>query len=70
MKVGSFQAKTFDELFEKTKELLQNPRLSVKEISCLVGYQDANYLTAVFKKWEKISPTDYRLLHRRNNAEF
>lgn len=55
---------------EKTKELLQNPRLSVKEISCLVGYQDANYLTAVFKKWEKISPTDYRLLHRRNNAEF
>lgn len=55
---------------EKTKELLQNPRLSVKEISCLVGYQDANYLTAVFKKWEKISPTDYRLLQRENNAKF
>ena len=52
---------------EKTKELLQNPKLSVKEISYLVGYQDANYLTAVFKKWEKISPTDYRLLRRKTN---
>ena len=50
---------------EKTKQLLLNPRLSVKEISGLVGYHDANYLTAVFKKWEKISPTDYRAVHVR-----
>ena len=48
---------------KKAKELLRNPRLSVKEISCQVGYNDANYLTAVFKKCEGISPTEYRALH-------
>lgn len=45
---------------EKTKELLLNPQLSIKEISALVGYNEPNYLTLVFKKWEGISPTEYR----------
>jgi len=45
---------------EKTKELLKNPQNSIKEISSLVGYSEANYLTSVFKKWEGISPTEYR----------
>jgi YesN/AraC family two-component response regulator len=45
---------------EKTKEILKDPRVSIKEISSLVGYNDPNYLTNVFKKWEGISPTEYR----------
>lgn len=45
---------------EKTKELLKNPQISIKEISALVGYNEPNYLTLVFKKWEGISPTEYR----------
>jgi two-component system response regulator YesN len=45
---------------EKSKELLKNPRLSVKDISYSVGYNDPNYYTSVFKKKEGISPTEYR----------
>lgn len=45
---------------EKSKEMLKDPCLSIKEISSQVGYNDANYLTAVFKKWEGVSPTEYR----------
>lgn len=45
---------------EKAKEFLKNPKMSVKEISAMTGFRDANYLTAVFKKWENISPTEYR----------
>ena len=45
---------------EKAKELLHNPRVSIKEVSSLVGYNDANYLTSVFKRWEGISPSIYR----------
>jgi two-component system response regulator YesN len=45
---------------DKSKELLKNPRLSVKDISYSVGYNDPNYYTSVFKKKEGISPTEYR----------
>lgn len=45
---------------EKTKEFLGDSRISIKEISGLVGYSDANYFTSVFKKVEGISPTEYR----------
>jgi len=44
----------------KAKELLKEPKISIKEISSLIGYNDANYLTCVFKKWEGMSPTEYR----------
>jgi two-component system response regulator YesN len=45
---------------QKAKELLKDPRISIKEISFVVGYNEPNYLTSVFKKWEGISPTEYR----------
>jgi len=45
---------------EKAKELLKNPSLSINEVSSMVGYSDANYFSRVFKKIEKISPSDYR----------
>ncbi len=44
----------------RAKELLKDPQISIKEVSAMIGYNDANYLTAVFKKWENISPTDYK----------
>lgn len=50
---------------EKAKELLKDPKISIKEISAVIGYNDANYLTAVFKKWENLSPTEYRLKYSR-----
>ena len=45
---------------EKQKNWLKNPSLSINEVSSLVGYSDANYFSRVFKKIEKISPSDYR----------
>lgn len=44
----------------KSKELLKNPKLSVKDISYTVGYSDPNYYTSVFKKAEGLAPTEYR----------
>jgi AraC-like DNA-binding protein len=45
---------------ERTKELLRDPMISIKEISALVGFNEPNYLTAVFKNREGLSPTEYR----------
>jgi two-component system response regulator YesN len=44
----------------KGKELLRNPYISVREISELIGYNNADYFTRVFKRSEGITPTDYR----------
>ncbi len=44
----------------KSKELLKNPYLSIKEISYQLGYTDPNYFTRVFKKEMDVSPTTYR----------
>jgi len=45
---------------EKSKMLLIKQKLSVKEISYLVGYNDANYFTKIFKKITGYTPSDYR----------
>ena len=44
----------------KAKELLKDDSLSVKEIGYLVGYNDPNYFSKVFKKYEGVTPTEYR----------
>lgn len=44
----------------RAKELLKDASLSVKEIGYLVGYNDPNYFSKVFKKYEGITPTEYR----------
>jgi len=45
------------------KELLQNPDLSIKEITEMIGYLDSNYFTRVFKKYEGLTPTEYRQIN-------
>ncbi len=45
---------------EKAKILLRDPHLNVKEITQMIGYVDPNYFTRVFKKYEGITPTEYR----------
>lgn len=45
---------------EKTKKLLADSGLSLKEITFEVGYHDPNYFSKVFKKMCGISPSDYR----------
>jgi two-component system response regulator YesN len=45
---------------QKAKELLMNPVNSIKDIGEMVGYNDSNYFTRVFKRIEGITPTEYR----------
>lgn len=51
-----------DVRIEKSKKLLLNTKLSLKEISYEVGYKDPNYFSRVFKKRTNISPTHFRLI--------
>jgi len=50
------------------RKMLTQSKKSVKEISQMVGYSDPNYFARVFKKYEKITPTEYRIKygHREN----
>jgi AraC family transcriptional activator of pobA len=46
----------------ETKYLLHSTNLSIKEISNQVGFNDPNYFTSFFTRFENISPGNYRLL--------
>lgn len=45
---------------QKAKELLKNSNFRIYEISDKVGYRDAYYFSAAFKKIVGINPSDYR----------
>lgn len=45
---------------EKAKELLMDPKYKTYEIAELVGIPDAHYFSRLFKKYEGLSPTEYR----------
>jgi two-component system response regulator YesN len=45
---------------QKAKELLKNSKLKVYEIGEKVGYSDAFYFSAAFKRAIGVSPSDYR----------
>lgn len=51
---------------DKSKQLLiQSPHLSVYEVAKSVGFKDASYYGAIFKRYESISPAVFRKLHSR-----
>jgi two-component system response regulator YesN len=45
---------------EEAKKLLHNPHYLIDEIAVKTGYGDAGYFTKVFKKYEGVTPTQYR----------
>lgn len=45
---------------EKSKELLEQSTLSMKEICAQVGYSDPNYFSRTFKKNVGVTPTEYK----------
>jgi two-component system response regulator YesN len=45
------------------KELLSNGEMNVKEVCFKVGYNDPNYFSKVFKKYEGISPANYKMIN-------
>ena len=45
---------------DRAKHLLRNPDKSIKEICAEVGYSDPNYFSRIFKKYQGVSPTEYK----------
>ena len=45
---------------EKARDLLQNPRSSIKEVSAAVGYNDQNYFSRLFRNQFGMTPTEFR----------
>lgn len=45
---------------QHAKEMLYDNTLSVTEIAHFVGYNDCSYFCAIFKKYEMISPSQFR----------
>jgi len=45
---------------EEAKYMLDHSNDSVTEIAACVGYSDSNYFSKVFRKWERVTPHDYR----------
>ena len=45
---------------EKAKQLLDNPRYRITEISSMVGYSAGNYFGKSFKKHTGSTPSEYR----------
>ncbi|MGX4686091.1 AraC family transcriptional regulator [Vagococcus sp. JNUCC 83] len=46
--------------FNEARFLLQQPKLSINEISEIVGYQNVSHFSRQFKKWSGYSPNKYK----------
>ena len=56
----SFVDQLTESRMDKAKQLLTEQTHSIKTISHMVGYQDPNYFSRLFKKQTGHSPTEYR----------
>ena len=59
----SFSKYLTNKRIEKAKELMKNPYAKIYEISYAVGFQDARYFSAVFKKSTGLTPMEYLKKH-------
>ena len=53
----------------KARQLILDPRLSLKDIGAAVGYSDANYFTRVFKRLTGQTPSEYRVAAAKKAAQ-
>lgn len=56
----SFKNYLIDIRMKRAKELLLNEEIQVFQVALEIGYSDPNYFSEAFKKYEGISPTQYR----------
>ncbi|MBP1989928.1 AraC family transcriptional regulator [Paenibacillus eucommiae] len=45
---------------QKAKELINNTQLNIRQIAALVGFDDQMYFSRLFKKYEHMSPIEFR----------
>lgn len=63
--LNKYTNKSFCDLLNETRikkaeELLRNPSLKIYEISDVLGFNDVNHFSRVFKKIRQMSPNEYR----------
>ena len=44
----------------EARRLLRSPGYSIKEIGIMCGYSDPNYFSRIFKKYEGVTPSEFR----------
>lgn len=49
----------------KAKDMLTSSNLSIKEIAAIIGISDEKYFMKLFKKYEKVTPTEFRKAYYR-----
>lgn len=54
------QAKINEIRINNAKRLLRGGVMSITDIAFSVGFSDSNYFSTVFKRYEKVSPKEYR----------
>lgn len=52
---------------EQAREYLANPKLDIKEVAFLVGYEDQNSFYRAFRLWEGDTPSHWRSAYLREN---
>lgn len=57
---GNFVEYVTERRINQAKNLLKNPDKSIKEICMEVGYSDPNYFSRIFKRYQGVSPTEYK----------
>lgn len=63
--LNKYTDKSFSDLLNQTrinqaKKLLAEPSLKIHEISDMVGFGDVTHFSKIFKKFEGVSPNEYR----------
>lgn len=59
----SFQALLDEERFSRARQLLQQPNLSLTDISAQLGFAESSVFTRAFKRWSGLPPQEYRQQH-------
>ena len=54
-----FARTLIDYRLQKAKEMLKKPNVSVRDVSRLCGYSDANYFARLFRRMTGVSPSKY-----------
>uniref|UniRef100_UPI000A7BF186 helix-turn-helix transcriptional regulator n=1 Tax=Clostridium sp. NkU-1 TaxID=1095009 RepID=UPI000A7BF186 len=45
---------------KNARRFLEDSRYSIKEVCIMSGYSDPNYFSRIFKKYEGMTPSEYR----------
>jgi AraC family transcriptional activator of pobA len=51
------------QMFHEARILLNDPRMSINQISAILGYRDIAHFSRQFKRWSGQAPTAYRRAH-------